>query len=266
MKNLISLLIFVLLATSQVFFSGAWASTYLEHTDTLVHTLDEQGQAALKPIASLKVGDKVLAKSEWKAEGESLSYEPITDVMVTPMQPRRLVDLVLADGQTITTTDGHPFNTPDGWRDAILLKKGGKLLLLGEAQGVVEITQIAHRVETLTTYNLEVANAHTFFVGNDGVLVHNGYGAYTVTFPDGTRYHGKGDYNRAKKSARRIGRVTGHFPCENYEDWIYWEDAIDDADSFRKEHERLDADGGPRHPDVGGDGGNHNKRRSPGRR
>ncbi|MCA3176266.1 MAG: RHS domain-containing protein, partial [Burkholderiales bacterium] len=141
--------------------------------DTLVHTLDEQGQAALKPIASLKVGDKVLAKSEWKAEGESLSYEPITDVMVTPAQPRRVVDIWLEDGTHLTATEGHPFKTPEGWRDAILLKKGGKLLLPGEAQGVVEITQIAHRIETLTTYNLEVANAHTFFVGNDGVLVHN---------------------------------------------------------------------------------------------
>jgi len=266
MKNLPGLLVFIFLTSVPALSLAAPTSVAQARADTLVHTLDEQGQAALKPIASLKVGDKVLAKSEWKAEGESLSYEPITDVMVTPMQPRRVVDIWLEDGTHLTATEGHPFKTPEGWRDAILLKKGGKLLLPGEAQGEVEITQIAHRVEALTTYNLEVANAHTFFVGNDGVLVHNGHGAYTVTFPDGTRYHGKGDYNRAKKSARRIGRVTGHFPCENYEDWIYWEDAIDDADSFRKEHERLDADGGPRHPDVGGDGGNHNKRRSPGRR
>lgn len=70
----------------------------------------------------------------------------------------------------------------------------------------------------------------------------------------------KGDYNRAKKSARRVGRVTGHFPCENYEDSIDWEDAIDDAYSFRKEHERLDADGGP-----GRGNGNHNKIWGPGR-
>jgi hypothetical protein len=82
----------------------------------------------------------------------------------------------LEDGTHLTATEGHPFKTPEGWRDAIVLKKGGKLLLPGEAQGVVEITQIAHRIETLTTYNLEVANAHTFFVGNDGVLVHNGRG------------------------------------------------------------------------------------------
>jgi hypothetical protein len=76
----------------------------------------------------------------------------------------------------LTTTDGHPFNTPEGWRDAILLKKGGKLLLKGdgESEKTVEIASVTHRTQIQTTYNLEVANAHTFFVGVDGVLVHNG--------------------------------------------------------------------------------------------
>ncbi len=237
--------------------------------DTLVHALDESGNPALRSIASLKLGDKVLAKSEWKAEAESLSYEPVTDIHVTPDQKRRLVDITLTSGQRITATDGHPFRTTEGWRDAILLKKGGKLLLRGEGdtepERAVEIADIQHRSETLTTYNLEVANAHTFFVGEEGGLVHNGFGAYTIHFPDGTRYHGKGDYNRAKKSARRVGRVTGNYPCRDYEKWIDWVDAIDDAESFRKEHARLSADGGPQNSSRGGDGRNHNKIWGPGR-
>lgn len=78
-------------------------------------------------------------------------------------------------------------------------------------------------------------------------------------------------HGRAKKSARRVGRATGHFPCANYEDWIDWvgpDDGIDtDEKSFAEEHRRLDADGGPRHSSLpSGDGKNHNKRRSPGRR
>jgi hypothetical protein len=176
MKNLIRQVIFLLLAGFQVPYAVAWVGTGQAQPETLVHTQDAEGQAALQPIASLKLDDMVLARSEWKAQGENLSYEPITDIMVTPAQPRRLVDLVLADGQTITTTDGHPFNTPDGWRDAILLKKGGKLLLKGEgdSEKTVEIASVTHRTDTQTTYNLEVANAHTFFVGVDGVLVHNG--------------------------------------------------------------------------------------------
>ncbi|AZN35464.1 RHS repeat-associated core domain-containing protein [Iodobacter ciconiae] len=144
--------------------------------DTLVHALDEHGQATLKPIASLKLGDKVLAKSEWKAQGENLSYELITDIISTPNQEQKWVDITLQDGKTITATQGHPFNTPEGWRDAVMLKKGDKLTLKGDVDSdrMLEITSVTHRTETQTTYNLEVANAHTFFVGAEGVLVHNG--------------------------------------------------------------------------------------------
>lgn len=115
----------------------------------------------------------MLAKSEWK--DESLSYEPITDIITTPNAKQTWVHLTLDNGNTITTTDGHPFNTPEGWRNAILLKKGGQLLLKGEEgePKTITITNISIETKHQTTYNLEVANAHTFFVGEDGVLVHN---------------------------------------------------------------------------------------------
>ena len=107
---------------------------------------------------------------------------------------QKWVHLTLADGKTIDATEGHPFRTAEGWRDAILLKKGGELILKGE-HGEPKSIQIADvKVEDrrLTTYNLEVANAHTFFVGEDAVLVHNGKGAVgTITEPNGTVTHGR---------------------------------------------------------------------------
>ncbi len=83
--------------------------------------------------------------------------------------------LTLADGKTIDATEGHPFNTPEGWRDALLLKKGGQVILKGENGEAksIEIADVSFAQRRLTTYNLEVANAHTFFVGEDAVLVHN---------------------------------------------------------------------------------------------
>ena len=237
--------------------------------DTLVHAMDESGQPALRPIAQIRVGDKVLAHSAWKPQGQQLGYEEVSDVHVTPERVRQLVHLTLSNGQVIQATEGHPFQTPEGWRDAILLKKGGQLLIPsreGGAPAWVELSDVSFSQEAVTTYNLEVRNAHTFFVGEQGVLVHNGNGAYTITFPDGSRYHGKGDYNRAKKSARRVGRVTGQYPCPDYEDWIDWEDATDDDDSFKKEHDRLSGDGGPQNTGIGGDGRNHNKIWGPGRK
>lgn len=88
---------------------------------------------------------------------------------------QKWVHLTLADGKRVDATEGHSFNTPEGWRDAILLKKGGELILKGENGEAksIKIADVKVEDRRLTTYNLEVANAHTFFVGEDAVLVHN---------------------------------------------------------------------------------------------
>lgn len=227
----------------------------------------------LKPISTLSQSDQVLAFSEWKETDRHsgadtrLSFEKVSDVISSNKQ-QRLVHLRLENGESITATDGHPFMTDKGWTDAILLSKDSKLFRNATAKGNpdhwIGIVDVSTEIKTVPVFNIEVANAHTFFIGNDGELVHNGFGSYTITFPDGTKYHGKGDYNRAKKSARRVGRKTGHYPCKEYEKWIKWEDEIDDDASFLREYERMQEDGGPQHPSIGGNGSNHNKRGSPG--
>ena len=106
----------------------------------------------------------MLAKSEYKAEGEDLSYEPITDIISTPNAEQNWVHITLKGGDVLTATEGHPFSTPAGWRDAILLKKDGQLLLKGEDGDAltVQIEDIRTETKVLTTYNLEVTNAHTY--------------------------------------------------------------------------------------------------------
>ncbi|AOX99689.1 RHS repeat-associated core domain-containing protein [Jeongeupia sp. USM3] len=143
------------------------------------------GKVELKPISELKVGDEVLAQSDWKEKGklakrdQRLSYEKISDIFVSK-KAQLLIHLMLDGGEELTATEGHPFKTPEGWRDAVLLKKGGKLLLKSDedsdAERTVTIDEIRTEQQTLPVFNLEVANAHTFFVGGDGVLVHNGKG------------------------------------------------------------------------------------------
>ena len=159
--------------------------------DTLVHVKPDEakakdaslGKSTLKPIGEINPGDEVLAFSEWKDKGKSskmdrrLSYEKVTDVY-TSHKAQTLVRLTLDDGQTLTATEGHPFKTADGWRDAIMLKKGGKLLLKGgdgdaDAERTATIAEVRTEQRTLPVYNLEVANGHTYFVGINGELVHN---------------------------------------------------------------------------------------------
>ena len=91
----------------------------------------------------------------------------------TPNREQKYV--TLSDGNVITATEGHPFRTVEGWRDAVLLKQGDILILTGSdgKPSTIQVDGIRYDTKVLTTYNLEVANAHTFFVGEDAVLVHN---------------------------------------------------------------------------------------------
>ena len=160
--------------------------------DTLVHVKPRgatevdarSGKSELIAISQLKIGDEVLSFAEWKdkssatAGDERLSYEKVVDVFTNQMA-RTLVHLTLDNGQTLTATDGHPFKTTEGWRDAIMLKRGGKLLIKGgdsdsDVERVNTITDMYTEQKTLPVFNIEVANAHTFLVGESGEIVHNG--------------------------------------------------------------------------------------------
>ena len=150
------------------------------------------------------------------------------------------------------------FESTEGWRDAGMLKQGDKLLLKdadsnAEAEHTVGIADIRTEQKVLPVFNLEVANAHTFFVGANGVLVHNGFGSYTCTFKSGMKYHGKGDFKRAKKSGKDHAQ-NNNDPLDN----IDWKAAKNDKDSFSDEARRIANDGGIRNPN------NYNRINSPG--
>ncbi|MFO1262195.1 MAG: Hint domain-containing protein [Rhodoferax sp.] len=205
-----------------------------------------------------------LGTADTLAAQVATSYQKVTQVYTTPERIRTLVHITLDNGQTLTATDGHPFKTLDGWRDAVLLKKGGKLLLGGGEEDpaaplaqprYARIADVRIEQERITTYNLEVAQLHTFLVGGDGVVVHNGFGSYTCTFKSGKKYHGKGDRKRAQKSADDHAREYGDPVVD-----IDWTTAANDRESFKDEYNRMQRDGGHKSPT------NYNKRNSPGRR
>ncbi|MCP3928106.1 MAG: hypothetical protein GY705_03285, partial [Bacteroidetes bacterium] len=131
--------------------------------ETLVHT-----ENRTRPIEDIQIGDKVLSQAEWNGEN---SYQEVTDV-ITGERVYDMVSIGLENGEVIETTSGHPFFVHDlGWRDASLLKVGDVLVVGDQREMKVSSIAIEERVETV--YNLTVANTRTFFVGVDGVLVHN---------------------------------------------------------------------------------------------
>ncbi|WP_186377499.1 polymorphic toxin-type HINT domain-containing protein [Planctopirus ephydatiae] len=142
---------------------------------TMVHTLE-----GLKPIEQVVKGDLVLTRSEFAGpDDRSVVYRPVVGTIVT--QPVELVHLeVTADDgrtETISTTPVHPFFVVEhrGFVHAGKLNAGDTLSLPEGRSAVVASVrrETSDPGTSFTTYNIEIEEMHTYFVGKMGVWVHN---------------------------------------------------------------------------------------------
>lgn len=129
---------------------------------TLVYT-----QKGLLPIEEIQIGDKVWSYDEETGEQQ---WNEVT-YLIQRSQDYDLVILTLESGEVLKTTNEHPFYVKEqGWRDAEALVVG---TLLSLREGNIEVTSIIREQRTVGVYNITVSNSHTYYVGIDGVLVHN---------------------------------------------------------------------------------------------
>jgi len=131
---------------------------------TLVATQD-----GLVPIEEIKIGDKVWAYDE---ANQTKSLQEVVH-LIKGEGKKELVDITLANGEIITATTNHPiYNLFDhSWKDAGELTTNSLLLNLQDQN--VSIQNLNSYSKEQTVYNLTVANDHTYFVGQSGVLGHN---------------------------------------------------------------------------------------------
>jgi len=81
---------------------------------------------------------------------------------------------VSVNDEEIVTTPGHPFYVLDkGWVGADKLIEGDKLLIYGGKYAAVELVVIEQLSTPVTVYNFEVEDFHTYYVGENSILVHN---------------------------------------------------------------------------------------------
>ena len=81
---------------------------------------------------------------------------------------------VTVNGEEIICTPEHPFYSPvKGQTSAIDLRAGDILVMLNGEYVVVEQVQHELLESPETTYNFEVEDFHTYYVGDTEVLVHN---------------------------------------------------------------------------------------------
>lgn len=119
-----------------------------------------------KPIQDVKVGDYVIATDP--ETGERLA-KPVLHVFV---HEDTVTDLQV-DGETITTTEDHPFWSVTDQKferaDQLAL---GEQVLTGLGEGTVT-NAAGGRERRAITYNLEIQDIHTYHAGASAVLVHN---------------------------------------------------------------------------------------------
>ncbi|MEK8022132.1 MAG: RHS repeat-associated core domain-containing protein, partial [Candidatus Parabeggiatoa sp.] len=131
--------------------------------NTLVYT-----QLGLIPIEKVEIGYLVLSFQEKSGQNQ---WNEVTHLLQGE-QEYKLVNLTLENGETLETTEEHPFYIKDkGWNLAKSLEVGQALQLHNDKTIVIQ--EIFTQVRLERVYNLTIANTHNYFVGQDGVLVHN---------------------------------------------------------------------------------------------
>jgi hypothetical protein len=121
----------------------------------------ESGNMAIEKI---KVGDRVLAQNVDTGE---LAFKP---VLRTTLRPKSDLVHLETEGAAFDTSGGHPFWVSGrGWLKARELESG---MLLHGVTSTVAVRSVDAGA-TDVTYNLIVADFHTYFVGPSKLLSHD---------------------------------------------------------------------------------------------
>ena len=145
-----------------------FGTSYCFVAGTLVTTEDGQ-----EPIEESEVGDKVLSEDETTGE---VAVKTVTETYVN--ETDELIHIGV-NGETISATPSHPFYVDKlGWTLARSLRAGDVLVLSNGELVTVEWVQHEILESPIKVYNFEVEDFHTYFVGENGVFVHNGCGKW----------------------------------------------------------------------------------------
>ena len=168
-------------------------------------------RAGLKPIEDIEVGDEVLAYDEETGEQ---AYKPVVQLFRNTTEEWCTVSVKPEIGQEfeIVSTPGHKYYVPENeaernfgevlehagyaglsekWVSAQNLKFGDKVLLSDGTYGIIQTVKVETLSAPETTYNFEVEDFHTYFVGEQSVCVHNANCAFDDFVSNPEKLYGK---------------------------------------------------------------------------
>ena len=210
---------------------------------TLVHTKD-----GTKAIEAIEVGDLVWAYDE---KTGAIALKPVTDLI--RRHEREIWEIAFSGeggkSELFETTDDHPWWVPgQGWKTTDELTLGMEVMTKDGRKMVV--ASLVHTDRKDATYNLTVADFETYFVGENGILVHNCPSIYEVPgdrTPSGKPYigrtknddvakRGNGD-GRERQSGDKTQHVEGDTQAQRQaeQDAIDAREGIENLDNKRNE-------------------------------
>ncbi|HTN76086.1 MAG TPA: polymorphic toxin-type HINT domain-containing protein, partial [Pirellulaceae bacterium] len=151
-----------LTATQQSYMNLGFAPVGLDCLAAGTPVWTSAGQIAVERV---QVGDLVLSQN---IETGELTYKPVLKTTVRPAG--QLVRIEAGYDEHIETSGGHPFWVSGaGWVKARELKSGMLLHTPTQSLAISRVEQGAHA----KTYNLVVADFHTYFAGEMRLLSHD---------------------------------------------------------------------------------------------
>lgn len=121
-----------------------------------------QTEMGMRPIESIQIGDNVVSQD---IETGEISLKPV--VRTTQRPPSITCNIVLVTDEKIQSTLGHYWwVVGKGWTKTKDLQTG---MYIRTASGSIEIAKLED-AEKAVTYNLAVADYHSYFVGKERLL------------------------------------------------------------------------------------------------
>ena len=207
--------------------SSAIAFSQCFKEGTLVATED-----GLKPIEEIEVGDKVLAYDEETGEQ---AYKKVVRLFRNTTEEWYHIT---ANGEEFVCTGGHPFFVKDkGFVSAKNLSVDDILRLSNGALIPVSAISVEKLENPETTYNFEVADFHTYYVGESEVLVHNTCGANSAT-PEQDLYRAMsneeyGSLTKYNEFRHKLGTMQDKWLATSYDDAKKWGNTLMGEGNFR---------------------------------